>query len=335
VPQQESPVKPAWQRWNDYGIGLLLEGGAGNKRGELRQAEDAFGRLLTLGEKDAVAHGHVNRARVFIELGRLGEAAKELEAAGKATPPAPWWTLAWFNAQVKLENATEPKHFEAAVSDLERILDPDTQPADRGFDFTKDYVVLDRLGQALFKRGQLAEDAAEQALWLRRSVAAYRKTLAIDPEDLDAHYGLSQCFGRLSADYDVPAGEAPEMEALQPLALVASNATLSPRDRIEAANRLVRGLEAMGKEAPQASRPKLPVVRTVWRPLLKAYRDEPDGPASVAVAAALAAAHREAHAVFKPDDIARAAATAEYRRHHPAANAAAEAVVIYPTGPKR
>ena len=27
VPAQESPIKPAWQRWNDYGIGCLLEGG--------------------------------------------------------------------------------------------------------------------------------------------------------------------------------------------------------------------------------------------------------------------------------------------------------------------
>ena len=49
LPSQTSPVKPAWQRWNDYGIGCLLEGGG--KRGHFRQAEAAFAKLLTLGEK--------------------------------------------------------------------------------------------------------------------------------------------------------------------------------------------------------------------------------------------------------------------------------------------
>ncbi len=35
---------PAWQRWNDYGIGLLLKG-----KGELRQAEEAFSQVEKLG----------------------------------------------------------------------------------------------------------------------------------------------------------------------------------------------------------------------------------------------------------------------------------------------
>ena len=25
---EPSPIQPVWQRWNDYGIGLLLEGGS-------------------------------------------------------------------------------------------------------------------------------------------------------------------------------------------------------------------------------------------------------------------------------------------------------------------
>ena len=39
VPEQASPIKPAWQRWNDYGIACLLEGGPDAQKGELRQAE--------------------------------------------------------------------------------------------------------------------------------------------------------------------------------------------------------------------------------------------------------------------------------------------------------
>ena len=46
VPAQTSPIEPAWQRWNDYGIGCLLEGGPEGKKGELRQAEEAFQELL-------------------------------------------------------------------------------------------------------------------------------------------------------------------------------------------------------------------------------------------------------------------------------------------------
>ena len=65
VPAQSSPIKPAWQRWNDYGIGCFLEGGG--KRGHFKQAEIAFKQLLALGEKDAVPHGHLNLARLYYE----------------------------------------------------------------------------------------------------------------------------------------------------------------------------------------------------------------------------------------------------------------------------
>ena len=51
----------AWERWNDYGIGLLLEGNAGSEKGELRQAEDAFTEVERLGRPD----GPLNLARVY------------------------------------------------------------------------------------------------------------------------------------------------------------------------------------------------------------------------------------------------------------------------------
>src|SRR5262249_38033993 len=52
VPEQKSPIEPAWQRWNDYGIGCHIEGGVGLKKGELRQAEEAFGKLVTLEQQE-------------------------------------------------------------------------------------------------------------------------------------------------------------------------------------------------------------------------------------------------------------------------------------------
>src|SRR4029079_9875438 len=38
-----------WQRWNDYGIGLFLEGDRGAEKGELIQAGDAFAEVEKLG----------------------------------------------------------------------------------------------------------------------------------------------------------------------------------------------------------------------------------------------------------------------------------------------
>ena len=54
--------------------------------GHRPQAEDAFRTLPPLGETDAVAHGHLTLARVYIDEGRLGDAGRELDAAGITDP---------------------------------------------------------------------------------------------------------------------------------------------------------------------------------------------------------------------------------------------------------
>src|SRR5262249_39165458 len=48
-----SPIEATWQRYNDYGIGLLLEGSAkGGQKGELKQAEPIFQKVVELGFAD-------------------------------------------------------------------------------------------------------------------------------------------------------------------------------------------------------------------------------------------------------------------------------------------
>src|ERR1019366_1259200 len=50
VKNEPSPIKEQWQRWNDYGIGLLIEGAEkGGQKGELKQAEEAFKKVAELG----------------------------------------------------------------------------------------------------------------------------------------------------------------------------------------------------------------------------------------------------------------------------------------------
>src|SRR5579871_1041787 len=76
APSQAEPRIDLWQRWNDYGIGLLRKGG----RGELRQAEAAFAQVEQLGRGD----GALNIARVDLREGRLDEAAAALVRAASA-----------------------------------------------------------------------------------------------------------------------------------------------------------------------------------------------------------------------------------------------------------
>jgi tetratricopeptide (TPR) repeat protein len=336
--KQESPIKPAWQRWNDYGIACLLEGGAGAKRGNLRQAEEAFRKLLTLDVPDAVPHGHVNLARVFIDQGRLDEAARELNDARTCEPPAPWWTLAWFGGLVTAENATDAADLDAAIAQFELIVDPAKQPRERNFDFTRDYVVLARLGRTLFQRAQKEADApAAKRTFLLRAVGAYERVLALDPEDLSSHYGLSQCYADLGTDPSDTATDEPSpvtREQLLALGTVVANAKEPAEKRIAEAAQLGRALKTLGGQKPDPKAPKLPPLRELERMLRPAFHDEKDDKVQAAVAAALGHLHRELHAIYRPDDNARARATELYRSKHPAANAAAEAIVIYPTNRK-
>jgi tetratricopeptide (TPR) repeat protein len=333
VSKQESPIKPTWQRWNDYGIGNLLEGGVGAKRGNLRQAEQAFGRLLALQDTDPVWNGHVNQARVFLEQGRLDEAAQALNEARAVAPGEKWWLIAWFNGLVNLENATDAKDLDAAIADFERIIDPANQLRERGIDFSKDYVVLAKLGQALFKRSKLEEDGspAERG-YLMRSIRRYEEALTIDPEDLDSNYGISQCYAALSrkvAGATAPAEVTPEK--LQELAARAADMSQPTDGRVEAAQQLGRALETYGRQPLKPREPKLPVLREALAKLRPAFVAETDPTVQDALAAVLNRLHLQLWAIFKPDEIARSRATQEYRAQHPAANQAAEAIVIYPT----
>ena len=177
------PDIPEWERWNDYGIGLLAKPG----RGALRQAEAAFREVARLGR----AEGHLNLARVLIREGRLREAADALReaAAGGAYP----WSVAWFGAQVDMQNG----QFDAAIAALEGLKATRFPTArQRGFDFSRDYRLLNALGGALFERAKLAA-LAEQTQWLRSAAANYHDALAEDPENAAAHYGLAQVYARL------------------------------------------------------------------------------------------------------------------------------------------
>jgi tetratricopeptide (TPR) repeat protein len=233
-----APAQPAWERWNDYGIGLLLEGNAGSEKGELRQAEAAFAEVERLGRPE----GPLNLARVYHKEGRLDDAVAALGRA-RAAGAAPW-TVAWLTGLVNKENG----YLDDAIANFEAALgatSPDLRA--RGFDFSQDYEVLNELGLARFERAKQERGAARadaRTAWLRQAAEAFDRTLAIDSENVTAHYALSLVYGELGDD-------------------------------------------------------------------------------------ARAAQHREAHLRYTPDEQSRSRVIAQHRAANPAANHAAQALVIY------
>jgi drug/metabolite transporter superfamily protein YnfA len=157
-----NPDKP-WLRWNDYGIGLFLQG-------DLKGAARAWTRVHELAPDKP--DGPLNRARAEIAEGRLTDATESLALAEKIRPN--WPKTAFFRSIV----ARDEGRLEDAERDLRFVLAK----------FPLDRVAWNSLGQVLWLAGRFPD-----------AVTAYEKTLAIDPEDLNAHYNLMRVF-RASGD---------------------------------------------------------------------------------------------------------------------------------------
>jgi tetratricopeptide (TPR) repeat protein len=190
IAQQTSNI-PVWQRWNDYGIGLLNEGSIGAEKGELIQATDAFEHVEKLGRAD----GPVNLARVYFKEGRLDDTVAALQRAAKCDPPAPRWTVAWFSGLVDKQNGFLDK----AITEFRSIIEDRYPELDqRRFDFSKDYEVLNELGQAYYERAKMERNNPDQQnQFLKLAAITFEKTLALDSENLTAHYTLALIYAQL------------------------------------------------------------------------------------------------------------------------------------------
>ena len=146
------------ERWNDYGIGLLLQG-------DLKGAEAAFEKVSKIAP--TYADGWVNIGRARLQEGNLAGAEEVLR---RALAIDPMLAKTHFFLGVMMKN---DGRYDEALGHLRTA--SDLYPRDR--------VVLNQLGRVLFLKRQFAE-AVEQ----------FTKVLRIDPEDLQAHYNLMLCY---------------------------------------------------------------------------------------------------------------------------------------------
>ena len=158
------PDPADWERWNDYGIGLLLQG-------DLKGAERAF-EVVTRVRPD-YADGWVNVARARIEEGNT-EPSKPMLAKAVALDPS-------------LGSA---HYFEGLVLKA----DGDYAGAYREFAlaarrYPDDRVNRNQMGRMLFLERRYSD-----------AVAEFERTLSIDPEDLEAHYNLMLCYRGLGKE---------------------------------------------------------------------------------------------------------------------------------------
>jgi Tfp pilus assembly protein PilF len=146
------------ERWNDYGIGLLLQG-------DLKGAEAAF--LKVTQAEPGYADGWVNVARARINEGNM-EGAEEMLKKALAVNP----TLAKTHFFLS-QTAKSFGRYDEAIAHL--------REATR--QYPRDRVVRNQLGRVLFLKRQYPE-----------AVTEFKAALDVDPEDLQAHYNLMLAY---------------------------------------------------------------------------------------------------------------------------------------------
>ncbi|MCU1232621.1 MAG: Tetratricopeptide 2 repeat protein [Candidatus Solibacter sp.] len=145
------------ERWNDWGIGLLLQG-------DLKGAEYAFRRVTEA--EPGYADGWLNVGRALIQEGET-DAAKPFVA--KALELGPGLGRAWFfNAAIQKAEGD----YDGAIVSLEKAR----------AQYPRDRVVLNQIARILFLKRDYAG-----------AVAALKQVATVDPEDVQMHYTWMLC----------------------------------------------------------------------------------------------------------------------------------------------
>ena len=150
-----------WQRWNDYGIGLFLQG-------DTKAAQLAFQKVTEVDPKNP--DGWVNIGRAAVQEGDMDRARTVLEKALVLSPDLA--RAHFFYAKVLRADGK----YDDAAAHLRKVV----------AQYPRDRVALNDLGRILFLKRNYAD-----------AVKVLESVLAIDPEDLQAHYNLMLCYNGL------------------------------------------------------------------------------------------------------------------------------------------
>ena len=157
-------TKEEWTRWNDYGIGLFLQG-------DLKAAAAAFDKITDADPRNP--DGWTNIGRVLVQEGDTAGARRVLEKSLTIDPKLA--RTNFFYARALKEDGD----YDGAITHLQTVLEQ----------FPRDRVVRNELGRVLFLQKRYAD-----------AVKEFEQTLSIDPEDLQAHYNLMLCYSGLGDD---------------------------------------------------------------------------------------------------------------------------------------
>ncbi|MGA7414159.1 MAG: tetratricopeptide repeat protein [Bryobacteraceae bacterium] len=149
------------ERWNDYGVGLLLQG-------DLKGAEFAFQKVIAA--DPAYSDGHLNVARALIQEGEIERAKPYVTEAMKLNPGAArnYYFLA-------LAQKTDGD-YDGALKSLETAAAM----------YPRDRVVLNQIARIQFLKRDY-----------KSAVDSLHRVLMVDPEDVQCHYNLMLCLRAL------------------------------------------------------------------------------------------------------------------------------------------
>jgi tetratricopeptide (TPR) repeat protein len=157
-------LKDEWQRWNDYGIGLFLQG-------DLKGAAAAFQKITEADPNNP--DGWVNIGRCAVQEGDMQRARVVLEKALALSPKLA--RANYLYARVLRSDG----NYEGAAERLRIVL----------AEYPRDRVALNDLGRILFLERKYQD-----------AVKVLQSVLEIDPEDLEAHYNLMLCYNGLGQE---------------------------------------------------------------------------------------------------------------------------------------
>jgi Flp pilus assembly protein TadD len=168
----DTPVQPLDEkkdriRWNDYGIGLLLQG-------DLKNATYAFTQVTNVSPK--WAEGYVN-------IGRVRQVERDTPAAQAALEKAFQLYAAAPTPMTRYQKARAQNFYAQSLFDGGRIDDALNIMAQVREVFPDDRNVRNLTGAWLFRLGRYEE-----------AIAHFKHSLSIEPEDVAAHYNLMKCY---------------------------------------------------------------------------------------------------------------------------------------------